>query len=247
MIRRVPAVLTAAVLALWCLAGAHAADPAAEPDVRAALDFQAALKAGDRNTVARMVAYPVVRDFPLPPVKSTGEFLASWDQFFDAATMAALLRSRPEQIGWQGVTLANGKVWFNNGKLGTLNLKTDLYRARLEAAKKVESSTLYPSARGYDSVPVSCSTKTRHIRIQDHGDGFHYFAWPRSGSLSQKPELELKGSMEYQGSAGGEVYTFNNGAFGYVFEANRMCEQKTCPDLLTVSRGDKEISSQACR
>src|SRR4051812_29299265 len=99
MIRRSPAVLTAAVLALWCLAGAHAADSSA--DIRAALAFQTALKAGDRNMVARIVAYPVVRDFPLPPVKSTGEFLASWDQFFDTANLAALLRSKPEQIGWQ--------------------------------------------------------------------------------------------------------------------------------------------------
>jgi hypothetical protein len=246
MIKYSRTLLAATVLA-QSVAAALAAAPGAEGDIKAARTFQSALKAGDRNAAARMVVYPVVLDFPLPPIKSAGELVARWDEFFDSSSTAALLRDKPEQVGWQGVTLANGKVWFNNGKLGTLNLKTDLYRKKLEAAKKVESSMLYPSARGYDSVPVNCATKAKHIRIQNHDDGYRYFVWPKNGSLSQKPELELKGTMEYQGAGGGEAYIFNNGAFRYVFETNRMCEQTGCPDLLTVSRGKREISSQACR
>lgn len=244
MIRHLPAVLVAALLTV---SAARAADTWAAPDIRAARAFQTALKDGDRSAIARMLTYPVARDYPMPPVRNAAEFLARWDEFFDSANMAALLRGKPEQIGAQGVSLANGKVWFSEGKLGTLNLKTDLYRKRLDAAKKVEAAMLYPSARGYERVPVTCSTRTKHIRIQEHGDGYRYFAWPKDGSLSQKPELELKGSMDYEGSGGGEVYSFVNFPFRYVFEANRMCERAVCPDLLTVSRGDQEISRQVCR
>jgi len=106
---------------------------------------------------------------------------------------------------------------------------------------------LYPGARGYKNVQASCNTRTKHIRIQEHADGFHYFAWPKEAGLSLKPELELKGALDVQGSAGNRLYTFRNSGFRYEFYSPTICDSSNCPDTLTVLRGEKEISSQACR
>lgn len=214
-------------------------------EFQAAKRFQKALKDNDRNAIAGMVAYPVERDYPLPPIKSAGEFLARWDELFDKANTNALLRSDPKDVGWRGVALANGLVWFNGGRLIAINLQSDLYLKKFEEAKSKEFLTLYAGARGYKKVAVQCDTPSKHIRIQEHDDGYHYFIWKKGRALSEKPELELKGEVEYQGSAGNATYTFNNHGYSYVFDAPVISD--TDGDTLTISRNGKELSNQVCK
>ncbi|HKQ10701.1 MAG TPA: hypothetical protein VJS85_05880 [Rhizomicrobium sp.] len=246
MIGRFSAVLLAGIVMAWSATGAVAAEGWADRDIEAAKAFQKSLKNNQRGAIARMVSYPINRDFPLPPIKSPQEFLAHWDEYFDKANTAALLNSTPEEVGWRGIMLANGLVWFNNERVFALNLRTSLYQTRLEEVRRQEAATLYPSVRGYQKVEVTCSTKTKHIRIQEYRDGVRYFVWPKGASLSQEPELALRGEMQFDGSGGNAVYTFRNGAFRYEFYRVRICGTD-CDDRLTVFRNEKSISNQVCR
>lgn len=105
-------------------------------EFQAAKRFQKALKYNDRNAIAGMVAYPVERDYPLPPIRSAGEFLFRWNEIFDKANTNALLRSVPKDVGWRGVALANGLVWFNGGKLIATNLQSDLYLKKIRGSEE---------------------------------------------------------------------------------------------------------------
>ena len=246
MARNLSVIFAFCALVLFCGVAAFAADDVYQPDFQAAQSLQKALKANDRAAVARLMEFPMRLDYPLPPIKTTGEFLAHWDEFFDKGITAQLLHEAPAEVGWRGVMIGGGLVWFNNGRVFGFNPRTAAYQKRWDDAKKQEAAALYPSLRGYTKVAVICSTKTKHIRIQQYGNDYRYFVWPKGTNMSVKPELELKGDMRPDGNGGDETYTFKNNGFRYEFEKVFICGEN-CDDMLTVSKGDKEISSLACK
>ena len=211
--------------------------------------FQQALKVGDRQGVARLIRYPLpVWDFPLPRIATQADFIANWDDYFDAANSAALIAAKPGEMGSHGVVLGNkGDVWFDGGKISGINARTKTFAAKWQAAKTRDESALYPTARGYKRVAISCSMPNKSIRIQEHADGFHYFVWKKSESVANKPQLALTGTEEFQGTSGGVTYTFTNAGYRYVFDAPTMCEGPVCHDTMTVSKDGKDLSSQICR
>lgn len=214
-------------------------------DFQAAKSLQKALKNNDKNAVARLVRYPIVREYPLPPIKSASDLIGNWDDFFDKENISEIVAATPTAVGYRGVTL--GDLWFDGGKVIALNLRTAAFAKKVSEAKNKEFLTLHPSVRGYKKVAVRCSTGSKSIRIQEHGDGYHYFVWKKGGGLLEKPELALKGTVEFQGSGGGQTYTFKNHGYSYVFSAPVVCRADACDDTLTVLKGEKELSKQICK
>lgn len=215
-------------------------------EFQTARHFQNALKDNDRKTVARLVSYPIVRDYPMPVIKSPDEFIANWDEFFDEANRAEIIKNAPVEMGWRGVMLGNGLIWFDGARVIVTNLSTKISQQKFQDAKNKEFMTLHASVRGYKRVAVQCDTRSKHIRIQEHGDGYRYIVWPRGVSLSQKPELELAGSMEFDGSGGNAIYTFRNQGFRYEFYSVHICGSD-CDDTLTVFKGEKQIARHVCK
>ncbi|MCE3231814.1 MAG: hypothetical protein K0R98_71 [Rickettsiaceae bacterium] len=215
-------------------------------DYTAAEELQEALRTNDRQTVANLITYPLDREEPLPPIKNSQEFLENWDDYFNAEIIDAITTSTPDTIGWRGVQLNGGSVWFADGGIKRFNFTTDKYNQKLANAKKLESEKLYPSAKGYDKIVFQCSTDKLYIRTQYHGEDLRYFAWKKGATLSSKPEIELtSGKIDYQGTGGNYVMTFKNGNYTYELEVTNLCGQ-TCDNYLVVSKGDKELSNQVC-
>lgn len=215
-------------------------------DYKAAELVQNSLKKNNRKAVADLIDYPLVRELPLSAIKNSQEFLENWDDYFDAANIKIILDSKAGQIGWRGVQLANGGIWFNNGHIRSINLKTNKYKNKLLSAKKLESSTLYESAKGYDKIEFQCETKTLHIRTQYHGNDLRYFAWKKGDALSTKPQLELgSGIYDAQGSGGNHDLIFHNRDYTYKLEIVLLCGED-CNNYLTVLKNNKTISRQAC-
>ena len=216
-------------------------------DYKAAAQMQQALKDNDRQTVVNLIHFPLIREQPLLPIASASEFLRHWDEYFDAPTIKTLLATKAEQYGWRGIAMANGMVWFANGRVQSINSGAAAYAVALTEAKVRESRSLYPAARGYDSIAFQCNTKVLHVRVQYHGEDLRYFAWKRGAKLSTKPALELKsGVYDAQGSGGNHTISFNYNGLVYQLVVTHICGED-CNNYLIVAKGEKAISRQVCK
>ena len=216
-------------------------------DYAAAKKFQLALKKNDRQAVANLVHFPLLNEKPLASIRNSKEFLARWDEYFDSTTIPTVLAANALDYGWRGIALTGGIVWFDKGRISSINLETPAYKAALSAAKKMDDSKLYVSARGYDSISFQCSTKKLFVRAQKHGDDLRYFAWKKGASLLTKPELELVGGKyDPQGTGGNFDLEFRKEDFTYTVSVGHNLCGEDCNDYLVVSQGDKKLSNEVC-
>ena len=218
-----------------------------------AADYQAAettilaLKNNKREVVAKLIQYPLKRAIPLPDIKNAKEFLNNWDDYFDDSIIQKIINSKPEQIGWRGINLANGSIWFNEGKISTLNLTTKSYDEKFLRVQKLESLKLYKTARNYSKIEIECDTSHLHIRVQQNSGNLHYFAWKKGDSLSEKPQIEIgNGEYIFEGTGGNHSFVFHKGVYTYTLSVNILCEDK-CDNYIIVNKGKKEISSKICQ
>ncbi|MBL8711258.1 MAG: hypothetical protein JNM12_00040 [Alphaproteobacteria bacterium] len=215
-------------------------------DEDAAIKFQQALKNDDKKAVANLIYYPLERDYPLTPIKTPEEFVTHWDEFFDAKFTNEVLAAKPEQIGWRGVQLVNGLVWFKDAKVYRIQYNTSTFEKIFEEAKEKEGQSINSEARGYTNLLLTCETKSKRIRVQRHGDVIRYFVWKKGDSLTEKPELNLVGDYLPDGNGGNGHYTFKNHDYSYVVEDFVLCEDPVCHKNLIINKNDTEISNQVC-
>ncbi len=216
-------------------------------DYAAAEKLQVALKNNNRQVVADLIQYPLNYSKPLPSIKNSKEFLKHWDEFFDADNIKIVLAAKAEEFGSHGVSLSDGIIWFNNGRVTSINLETKSHKKALPVAKQTDSGSLYKSAQGSDKIQFQCHTKKSYIRTQYHGEDLRYFSWKEGADLSTKPELELvNGNFEPDGSGGNYTMTFNNGNYTYKLDIGHNICGEDCNDYLTVLKGDEILSHQVC-
>lgn len=221
--------------------------PNLKDDYATAETLQAALKNGDKDQVASLISYPLGRDYPLPPIENAKDFIVHWDEFFDAARIKSLTDATPEEVGWRGVMLEQGCVWFEDAKITSLNCKTAAYDEIWKKAREVEGQGLYKTAQGYDRIAIKCETKSLQVRMQYHGDDLRYFVWKKGQDTKEKPQLELhNGIYEPQGSGGNLNLIFTNPPYTYDLYIANLCGED-CNNYLTVSEGEKEISRSVCK
>jgi hypothetical protein len=222
-------------------------DPAYAADYNAANKLKEALRAQDRLAVASLITYPLYREAPLPPIRNSKEFLAHWDEYFDATGTAQVLAADAEQFGWRGIALTGGIVWFAHGLITSINLDTNASIQAGKEARRLDSERLYPSAQGYDRFEFQCSTKIFNIRTQYHGDDLRFFAWKKGKPLSTKPELALTGGVyDPQGTGGNYNLIFKTKDYTYQVEVGHNLCGEDCNDHLTVLNGTKTISHLIC-
>ena len=217
-------------------------------DYSAAKKLQHFFRKNNRRAVAGLIAYPLARSTPLSPIKNPKEFLAHWDEYFDSASIHKLLGAAADQIGWRGINLSNGMVWFAHGRIITINTQTKAFEIAFQSAKTQDYTKLYESVRGYDSVIFQCKTKDQFIRTQKHGDDLRYFAWKRDVPLLTKPELELRGGKyDPQGTGGNFDLVFQNDALTYTVSVGHYLCAENCDDNLIIQKGDKTLSAEICK
>lgn len=225
----------------------EAQDLSYSKDFIASKTLQSALKENNRKAVAALIDYPLRREVPLSAIKNSKDFLKHWDEYFDAISTKAVLTASAEQYGWRGIALSGGMVWFNNGRISSINFQTTAYSKALQTVKKQDSSRLYVSAQGYDAIRFQCRTKNLFVRVEEYGDDLRYFAWKNGASLMAKPVLELKGGKEtFQGSGGNFDLDFENRGFTYSINVGHNLCGEDCNDHLVVQQGNKTISSEVC-
>ena len=93
---------------------------------RGARAFWDAVKRGDRQVVAALVAYPITIRLGERPVKiaNAADFVVRYDEIFTPAFRDAVVKALPRNMFArdQGVMLGNGQVWFGpDGKVFAIN------------------------------------------------------------------------------------------------------------------------------
>ncbi|MCU8056801.1 hypothetical protein L5L78_11420 [Shewanella sp. SM34] len=211
-----------------------------------------AAKANDLEAIAKRVAYPLKREYPIPAIQNTQEMIARFDQVFDPKLLEQIAHSKIEAdwqtMGWRGIMLDSGVVWLDfDGKIIAINYQT-LVEAKLKAefiAK--QQRALHPSVSEFVGPALSWETAKFTIRVDDMGNSqYRYAAWAKGKSLSEKPDLVLnKGKLVFDGSGGNHSYQFRSGPYQYHCYVTVLGTSDSPPGELVVYKNDEEILKQA--
>lgn len=211
-----------------------------------------AAKANDLEAIAKRVAYPLKREYPIPAIQNTQEMIARFDQVFDPKLLEQIAHSKIEAdwqtMGWRGIMLGSGVVWLDfDGKIIAINYQT-LVEAKLKAefiAK--QQRALHPSVSEFVGPALSWETAKFTIRVDDMGNSqYRYAAWAKGKALSEKPDLVLnKGKLVFDGSGGNHSYQFRSGPYQYHCYVTVLGTSDSPPGELVVFKNDQEILTQA--
>lgn len=193
----------------------------------------------DRRTMAGLIHYPLLRHYPIPPVRNASEMVQRFDHVFDQRLIAKIAESNVSRnwsaVGWRGIMLNQGDIWADyDGYVYVINNQSD-YESSLQVHLiEAEKQTLHPSLRHYSAPVLIARDNRRTIRIDETKTGYRYAVWPAGKNQSQKPELIIEGgSLEVEGTMRYETYEFKSGSYSYVFEADAA--------QLTVFKDENEI------
>lgn len=211
-----------------------------------------AAKANDLEALAKRVAYPLKREYPIPAIQNTQEMIARFDQVFDPKLLEQIAHSKIEAdwqtMGWRGIMLGSGVVWLDfDGKIIAINYQTPV-EAKLKAELIAKQQTaLHPSVSEFVSPALSWETAKFTIRVDDMGNSqYRYAAWAKGKALSEKPDLVLnKGKLVFDGSGGNHSYQFRSGPYQYYCYVTVLGGSDSPLGELVVFKNDQEILTQA--
>lgn len=209
-------------------------------------------KANDLEAIAKRVAYPLKREYPIPAIQNTQEMIARFDQVFDPKLLEQIAHSKIEAdwqtMGWRGIMLGSGVVWLDfDGKIIAINYQTPV-EAKLKAEFIAKQQTvLHPSVSEFVSPALSWETAKFTIRVDDMGNSqYRYAAWAKGKALSEKPDLVLnKGKLVFDGSGGNHSYQFRSGPYQYYCYVTVLGGSDSPLGELVVFKNDQEILTQA--
>lgn len=229
-----------------------APDTANHADLDAIERFAGLVEKGKKEEAADLVQFPLRRRNPLPALRNKQEFVASFGDFFDAKTSAALseaLKKKDQALkDWRGTGLDGGMIWASGGKITAINLATAKQEKAAAEALRLEKRNTHSSVDKYEAVEFACDAPSHRVRVQRLvGGNYRYVSWRPGENLSAVPEQVLeKGEAEHLGSGGGTIYRFRDGKTLYEVTQTGICGED-CNSYLQVTRGKKTALKEACK
>jgi hypothetical protein len=215
------------------------------------IEFINCIKNKQKEKLADKIAYPFSREYPLPDIKNKQEFIARYDEIFDAVIIKKVIKSNLaadwSEMGWRGIMFLDGDIWLDlDGRLIGVNYQSEIEKEKRESLLKIDKNSVHESIREFKAPVCILETSKFRIRIDDIGDyNYRYVSWPINSKMSDKPDIILlHGEFISEGSGGNHGYVFKNGDYSYDCEIIEMGEDDSPPALLIVSKGDKEVLSE---
>ena len=174
---------------------------------------------GDKETFAKLVKYPLKREYPLPSIKNEQEMIDYFDILFDNAirdTLRNLDSNSWEEVGWRGVMVYHGMLW-NDGPIDVINYTSPQEEQLRQKLIREDISALHPSLQG-PWVPkhkFRLSNKKYGLARIDYDttnfeNSYRLTIFKKGSKVDDIPALILTGYMEVSGSIGYTVYYFKN-------------------------------------
>lgn len=211
-----------------------------------------AAKANDPEAIAKRVAYPLKREYPIPAIQNTQEMVVRFNQVFDSQLLEQIAHSKADvdwqTMGWRGIMLGSGVVWLDfDGKIIGINAQTPV-ETKLKAELIAKQQTaLHASVSEFVSPELAWQTAKFTIRVDNMGNGqYRYAAWAKGKPLSDKPDLVLnKGKLVFDGSGGNHSFQFRSGPYQYHCYVTVLGGSDSPLGELVVFKNDQEILTQA--
>ena len=122
--------------------------------VRCEVDGGSGAECGDIPSLDGIINFPLKRTYPLPGIKSAGEFRARYREVFDDEFIRIILNTEDHdcgRVGWRGLQMHSGLVWFaHTDTVVSINYESDVERRERIRLVEVERANLHPSLREYD-------------------------------------------------------------------------------------------------
>lgn len=211
-----------------------------------------AAKANDPEAMAKRVAYPLKREYPIPAIQNRQEMVTRFDQVFEPQLLELIANSKADidwqTMGWRGIMFGSGVVWMDfDGKIIAINYQTPA-ETKLKAELIAKQQTaLHASVSEFVSPELAWQTAKFTIRVDNMGnDQYRYAAWAKGKPLSEKPDLVLnKGKLVFDGSGGNHSFQFRSGPYQYHCYVTVLGTSDSPPGELVVYKNDQEILKQA--
>jgi hypothetical protein len=220
-------------------------------DIEYVREFVHCIKKDLREKIASDAHFPMRRQYPIPPIQDSVDFLKRFSEMFDQSLLAQIKHSKIpndwSHVGWRGIMLHNGVLWLEDGG----GLKAINYQSAFEANLRSslienERSTLHSTMREYLEPTCLVETEVYRIRVDKLKDGtYRYSSWKKSSDVGSLPDLQIAGgTLTFDGSGGNHRYIFANGDYRYEIEILLIGADDDPPARLLIYQTDKEILNQ---
>jgi hypothetical protein len=154
--------------------------------------------------IADKVIYPLDREYPLPDIQNSKEFISYYDTIFDDS-IKSIITSATSNSNWtnmkaKGVKLNSGILWFShNIYFSVINYYSKTELIKREKLLSDDKNSIHPSLREFDEPIMKFKTHKHIIRIDRMNDNsFRYCAWSLTDSTSNKPKFIIYKGLEFQ-------------------------------------------------
>ena len=227
-----------------------------DSDVVTVTDFVNNIRNGLREKIAAKVQFPIYREYPIPPIANSAEFLKRFSEVFDKDFLNQIKNSKiPGDWSYmgseKGIMFTNGMLWLSAGEDGGglygVNYQSLFEKNLLKSLTEKDRLTLHPSMRQYADPVCIVDTISYHIRVDELKDGtFRYASWKKTSKENSLPELQISSGTEtFEGNLGDHSYIFVNKDFRYEIHIIAGGEEPCPPVMLIVYKADKEVFRQA--
>lgn len=221
----------------------------ATPFVRFDHDFRSALARHDVAAIALLTQFPLRVNFPNDDVvmlANPGTLQNQFDRVFTPALREAVSKQAVGDLICKysdGMGYAHGGVWAHPAGANDKQLRI--------VTVNVPGGSLHPPRVG--AIDLACSTKQFRIVIDAAATPktWRYRVWNLPRSLNEKPDLELTGTRDIEGTSPctGRIWRFKNAKAEYEL-SEPGCGQDESPKnavaLLNVSIDGKEQLNDWC-
>ena len=223
------------------------------PEYKDVVDyFVDCIKNTDIDKLDSIVAYPIERPYPIPPIRNKQELKKRYSEIFDDYLTSLIVNSNSAEdwsdVGWRGIMLNRGAVWIDyDGKLITTNHISDKEKAVQQKWINYEKGALHADLKEFQKPIYTIETAQFIVRVDLlEKRRFRYASWSKDSKLSDQPDLVLNNGVRmFEGTGGNHHYKFTNGQYTYVVYANVLGPHEEPPFNLEVSRNDKVLLNQA--
>jgi hypothetical protein len=202
------------------------------------------------DSIASEMVFPMQRQYPLPEVKDSADFMNRFSQIFDKELTKKITESNVAEdwshVGWRGIMLLRGDLWLDEeGRLVAVNHHSKYEMDWREQLIKSEKASLHPSIQDYADPVCILETETYRVRIdklQNHK--FRYTSWKKEAENASKPDLIIMdGEIKFDGSGGNHTYTFFSEEYKYEVYIEVIGDGDSPPAAISMYKQDQKILS----
>ena len=200
--------------------------------------------------LSELVQYPLKRRNPIPDIKDKESFILYYSILFDNNFKLKLINAKYTTDNtidrYDGFGLLSGDIWLNeSGEIITINHISEMEIFLQKMLTSDIKAMIYPSINDWNENILVAESEKFIIRIDLLADNsLRYVSWSKPKSISDKPDLILfNGNQEFQGTAGGILYTFKNSNWTYLINQRDICaDDEDCGLFLELFLNDQEKS-----